>query len=195
MTDMVPSAAQLPPCRRRAVTLIAAILAAAASVALAACGDGASDRGASGAPTGADLEFVQMMIPHHEQAIEMAELALEGRGDAVRDVATEILDAQAPEIEAMRAILTRWGEDEDEHAAHMGMPGMTSEDDLADLAALDGAAFDARWATLMIAHHEGAIEMARAVLADGADAEVRGIAEAVVAVQEREIVALRAMAG
>lgn len=170
---------------------VAAVLAGAATLATAACGGD----GASGAPTSADLEFVQMMIPHHEQAIEMSDLALDGRGAAVTAIAADILAAQAPEIEAMRAILARWGEGEDEHAGHMGMPGMASDDDLAELAMLDGAAFDARWAALMIDHHEGAIEMARAVLADGTDAEVRAIAEAVIAVQEREIAALRAVAG
>lgn len=175
---------------------VAPVLAGAAMLATAACGGGSpTGDAASGAPTRADLEFVQMMIPHHEQAIEMSDLALDGRGTAVTAIATDILAAQGPEIDAMRAILARWGEDEDEHAAHMGMPGMASQDDLVDLATLEGAAFDARWATLMIAHHEGAIEMARAVLADGADPEVRAIAEAVIAVQEREIEALRAVAG
>jgi uncharacterized protein (DUF305 family) len=173
-----------------------AALAATAALATTSCGGGASPGdAASGAPTSADLDFVQMMIPHHEQAIEMAELALDGRSSAVRDIATQILAAQTPEIDAMRAILARWGEGEDEHAAHMGMSGMVSENDLVDLATLDGAAFDARWAALMIEHHEGAIQMARTVLADGTDAEVRAIAEAVVAVQEREIEALRAVAG
>lgn len=185
---------------RRRVAVIAA-RAATAALALTSCGGGAptgdapTGDAASGAPTRADLEFVQTMIPHHEQAIEMSDLALDGRGTAVTAIATDILAAQGPEIDAMRAILARWGEDEDEHAAHMGMPGMASQDDLADLATLEGAAFDARWATLMIAHHEGAIEMARAVLADGADPEVRAIAEAVIAVQKREIEALRAVAG
>ena len=179
---------------------VVAVLAGAAMLATAACGgaptgDAPTGDAASGAPTRADLEFVQMMIPHHEQAIEMSDLALDGRGTAVTAIATDILAAQGPEIDAMRAILARWGEDEDEHAAHMGMAGMASQDDLADLATLEGAAFDARWAALMIAHHEGAIEMARAVLADGADPEVRAIAEAVIAVQEREIEALRAVAG
>ncbi len=180
---------------------VAAVLAGAAMLATAACGGGSptgdapTSDAASGTPTRADLEFVQMMLPHHEQAIEMSDLALDGRGTAVTAIATDILAAQGPEIDAMRAILARWGEDEDEHAAHMGMPGMASQDDLADLATLEGAAFDARWAALMIAHHEGAIEMARAVLSDGADPEVRAIAEAVIAVQEREIEALRAVAG
>jgi len=65
---------------------------------------------------------------------------------------------------------------------------------LAALAELTGDDFDRRWAELMIAHHEGAIEMAREVLADGADARVRALAEAIVAVQEREIAALRGIA-
>jgi uncharacterized protein (DUF305 family) len=179
---------------RRGVAILAA-LASTAALAMTSCGGAPTGDAASGAPTSADLDFVQMMIPHHEQAIEMVELALDGRSSAVRDIAAQIRAAQAPEIDAMRAILARWGEGEDEHAAHMGMPGMVAEDDLVDLATLDGAAFDARWAALMIEHHEGAIEMARAVLADGANAEVRAIAEAVIAVQEREIEALRAVAG
>jgi uncharacterized protein (DUF305 family) len=177
------------PRRSRRLARAAIALAAAG---LAACG------GSSGDVAGvadADLEFVQHMIPHHEQAVEMAALALDGRaGATLAAIAAEIRDAQGPEIDAMRAILAGWGEEEDEHAAHMGMPGMVAEDDLDALAALTGADFDRRWAELMIAHHEGAIEMAREVLADGADARVRALAEEIVAVQEREIEVLRGIA-
>ena len=143
---------------------------------------------------GADVAFALGMIPHHEQAIEMAELALDpnvGAGTKVTAIATRIKAAQAPEIELMTNWLKGWdkplGMDMSEGHDTSAMSGMMSADDLKALGALRGTAFDATWAKMMIAHHEGAIAMADTLLKTGSNADVRRLAEAIIAAQQIEI--------
>ena len=146
-----------------------------------------------------DVEFVQGMIPHHEQAVEMSALALDGRGGAaVQELARRIQAAQDPEIAVLRAILSRWGVEEDEHAMHhspddAAMMGMLTDGQMGELEMMLGASFDQRWIQSMIMHHEGAVAMAEAVLAGGVDEEVRAIAAGVKSVQSAEIAELRAL--
>ena len=140
-----------------------------------------------------DVMFAQMMIPHHEQAIEMAEIALDptvGASDDVRDLATRIVAAQDPEIVTMTGLLEAWGksitpEDGVDHGSMM--KGMLSVQELDELASLTGSTFDARWAEAMIAHHEGAVAMAEEVLSGGLKPDARGLAEEIIATQEAEI--------
>ena len=144
-----------------------------------------------------DVMFAQMMIPHHEQAIEMSDIALDptvGAGEQVRALATQIKSAQDPEITLMKELLTVWGKplNSDEDHSSM-MSGMLSADELAELGTLTGAAFDSAWAKAMIAHHEGAIEMAEAVLADGKNPEILTLAQAIISAQESEIETLRSL--
>jgi uncharacterized protein (DUF305 family) len=126
----------------------------------------------------ADVMFAQMMIPHHEQAIEMSDIALDptvGASDVVKSLATRIKGAQDPEITTMKAFLTTWkkGLTPDSSMDHSGsMSGMLSGEDITKLSSLRGAEFDRAWMTGMIAHHEGAIEMAKEVLQDGKDTEI-----------------------
>jgi uncharacterized protein (DUF305 family) len=172
-----------------------ASLALVAGIVLGACG-GESESSAVDAD---DEEFVQGMIPHHQQAVEMSTLALDGRaGVAVQDLARRIKSAQDPEIVAMRGILARWGVDEDEHAMHRSasdaaMMGMLTDDELSELASLSGDAFDKRWIEAMVMHHEGAIAMAKAVLAGGDDQEVRALASSIASAQEAEVAELKAL--
>ena len=172
-----------------------ASLALVAGIVLGACGS----ESASSAVDADDEEFVQGMIPHHQQAVEMSALALDGRaGAAVQDLARRIQSAQDPEIVAMRGILARWGVEEDEHAMHhsasdAAMMGMLTDDELSELASLSGEAFDKRWIQAMIMHHEGAIAMAKTVLAGGADEEVRALASSIAAAQEVEVAELKAL--
>lgn len=70
---------------------------------------------------------------------------------------------------------------------------MMSDDDMTSLHAADGAEFDKRWLTMMIEHHEGAIDMAQDVLATTTDPEVKALAEAVVSGQEAEITTMKAL--
>ena len=141
----------------------------------------------------ADVMFAQMMIPHHEQAIEMSEIALDpasGASAAIQDLAIRIRDAQDPEIELMKGFLATWGaplnpEDGMDHSSMM--EGMLTVEELDELAGLQGSEFDTRWAQAMIAHHKGAVAMAEDVLADGKNPETRKLAEEIIANQQAEI--------
>lgn len=141
----------------------------------------------------ADVMFAQMMIPHHEQAVEMSEIALDpasGASAAIQDLAIRIRDAQDPEIELMKGFLATWGapvtpEDGVDHSSMM--EGMLTVEELDELAGLQGSEFDKRWAQAMIAHHKGAVAMAEDVLADGKNAETRKLAEEIIANQQAEI--------
>ncbi|MEU7293025.1 DUF305 domain-containing protein [Streptomyces exfoliatus] len=147
---------------------------------------------AAGAFNDADVMFAQMMIPHHEQALEMAELA-DGRAEdaEVKKLVAAIEQAQDPEIQKMKAWLKGWGKPESAgHGGH-GMAGMMSEQDMKDLAAVKGKAFDRKFAELMIAHHEGAVEMAEVEQRNGRNATAKALADDVVRTQSTEITALR----
>lgn len=179
-------------------------LAAAAAVLallLVGCGGhaggahGSAAMGVTGEGRAADLSFAQLMIPHHEQAVEMADLALaRDAGPQVTALAEDIKAAQGPEIAQMRGWLSAWGGAEaggHSGADHSGMPGMMSDEEMQRLAEATGAEFDRLWLQMMIAHHEGAVTMARQVLAVTDDAQVRGLADAVVRSQTTEIAGMR----
>ncbi|MER5332104.1 DUF305 domain-containing protein [Micromonospora sp. NPDC002717] len=141
----------------------------------------------------ADAMFAQMMIPHHRQAVEMAELAATRAADPeVKRLAGEIKAAQAPEIATMSGWLSAWGRPvpspgaETPHMDH-GMPGMMSDADMEKLAAASGREFDRQFLTMMIAHHEGAVTMARDELARGVNAEAKALAQQIVTTQQAEI--------
>ena len=164
---------------------IATVMGSAALVvALAACGSG-SDATAPEAsqeasvdesteasdPTAhndADTTFAQMMVVHHEGAIEMAQLAADtGSTEEVRALGDRIATAQGPEIELMTSWLDAWGEQGPDDAemgsmdhGGMEMEGMAQDEVMAELTGLSGAEFDRRFLELMTAHHRGAIEMA-----------------------------------
>lgn len=137
--------------------------------------------------------FAQMMIPHHEQAIEMSDMALDptiGASQQVRDLATQIKNAQDPEIKLMKDWLTSWGkplspDDGMDHSSMMS--GMLSTDDLAQLGTLSGASFDKAWIEAMIAHHKGAVDMANDVVSGGSDGQVRELAQGIISSQQAEI--------
>jgi uncharacterized protein (DUF305 family) len=197
----------------------AVLFAAAAPIALAACGgdDGGSSsettaaaavttEGGAAAPAGdfndADVEFLQGMIPHHEQAIEMADIALDptlGASAEVTDLATRIQAAQDPEIEQMTAWLTEWGQplqmDTSEGHDMSTMEGTMTAEEMDTLGAATGAEFDAMWAEMMIRHHQGAIAMAQDVKANGSNAEVLQLADQIIAAQQAEVTELQALLG
>ncbi|MFE5594761.1 DUF305 domain-containing protein [Streptomyces sp. NPDC056549] len=153
-----------------------------------------AEAGAPGAFNDADVMFAQMMIPHHEQALEMAELAA-GRAEdpEVKKLVAAIEQAQDPEIRKMRAWLKGWGRPEsaDGHGAGHGMSGMMSDQDMKDLAAARGKAFDRKFAELMIAHHDGAVTMAKDEQKNGRNATARKLADDVVRTQSAEVAQLR----
>ncbi|MGF1661279.1 MAG: DUF305 domain-containing protein [Kineosporiaceae bacterium] len=201
----------LRPLRPLAVAGLALALALTGGL-LAACGDDSEDSGATedaaatvdpeGDANAADVMFVQMMIPHHEQAVVMADDALEISEDGtVRALAEDIRAAQQPEIDQMEGWLDEWGVPQMmdglgdgmgsgegmDHMGHGGMGGMMSEEDLEELREASGSEFDRMWTEMMIEHHEGAIDMARDVQDDGESPEVRELADAIVETQQAEI--------
>lgn len=141
----------------------------------------------------ADVMFATMMVPHHAQAIEMAEavLAKDGISPAVRELADGIRQAQGPEIAMMQEWLAAWGQPPaptaaGDHAEH-DMPGGMSDADVAALEAASGAAADRLFLEQMIVHHAGAIEMADAELAAGDNAEATALARKIIRDQRAEI--------
>ena len=135
----------------------------------------------------ADITFAQLMIPHHEQAVQMADMALQqATSPEVTDLATQIKAAQDPEIQQMRGWLQQWGAPEqmdgvdgmDHGDMDMGgqtAGGMMSDEDMGALMDASGADFDRMWLTMMIAHHEGAIEMAEQVKAQSTNPRRDGL--------------------
>lgn len=144
-----------------------------------------------------DVRYVQDMIVHHRQALEMAALAPDrAQSPRLKSLADRIYDAQGPEIKAM----TTWLEEEglrepDHHADHATMPGMATPAQLTDLRNAKGESFDTLFLTLMIAHHKGAITMAETQLINGSHDRVLTWAQDVVAEQSAEITRLQRLLG
>lgn len=134
-----------------------------------------------------DIMFAQMMIPHHEQALEMGKLALElAESSEVRELATQISLEQEPEITQMMGWLMAAGAPKDMgHGSH-SMAGMLTDEQLAELGVASGADFDRLFLEGMILHHEGAISMARMVQ-KSTNAEVRALSESIIASQQSQI--------
>ena len=160
-------------------TLKLAAVAVAATLTLAACGT-SSDTGSNSTSSSqsassssskhndADVSFAQAMIPHHAQAVVMAEMAQTQASDPkVKALAVDIKAAQGPEIEQMSGWLKAWGEKvpattgssdmggHDMGSMGTGMPGMMSSAQMARLAKASGATFDRMWLQMMIEHHQG----------------------------------------
>jgi uncharacterized protein (DUF305 family) len=115
--------------------------------------------------TAADIEFMQEMIGHHQQAIDMTELLrTRTSDDAMRKLGQRIAISQADEIHMMQRWLTMHHEPlPDEHAMHMHgamlMPGMLTPEEMDHLAAATGPSFDRLFLEGMIKHHGGALTM------------------------------------
>ncbi|GEP35546.1 hypothetical protein NSZ01_33140 [Nocardioides szechwanensis] len=145
----------------------------------------------------ADAAFLEGMIPHHEQALQMAVLAqTRAQSPEVRALAARIAAAQAPEILVMSDWLVDQGLEVPDHA-HRDMDGdlhgMLSDDQMAALADADGAAFDELFLTGMVQHHEGAVAMALTVLSEGEDQRVNELAGDVNATQTAEIARMESL--
>lgn len=198
----------------------ALLLAVVLSLLLAACNDAGDSVGISDGPsqadtttaeepgsdaadafTDVDVTFLQGMIPHHAQAVEMAELVADrtAHPDELNALAEEIIAAQEDEIDEMNALLEAAGDEpvdaamggmnhSDMGSGEMAMSGMMSGEDMTALAEADGDTFDGQFLEMMIAHHEGAIEAAQQVLdqSDGSP-EVADLAQRIIDAQEAEI--------
>ena len=153
--------------------------------------DGGSTQDPEGAASAnsADEMFAMAMIPHHQQAIDMADLVLAKSGvdPVVLELASDIKAAQQPEIDLMTGWLADWGVASGgmEGMGHGG--GMMSDDDMDALEAADGAAASALFLDQMIEHHEGAIAMAEAELEQGQNPDALELAEKIITDQTAEI--------
>lgn len=151
---------------------------------------------ASAAFNGADVTFAQQMIVHHQQAVRMAELAPSRAADPeVKALAAAIKAAQQPEIDQMTGWLTTWKQPTSAtHDMGNGMPGMMSGQDMSGLAATTGSAFDKEFVRLMIAHHQGAVTMARDIAKNGSHPDVRRLAATIEQAQTAEIAQMHKIA-
>ena len=134
-----------------------------------------------------DIIFAEMMIPHHEQAIEMSEIALLNTTNPdVLQLAQDIKDAQSPEIELMKSWVSVKSSS---HAGHK-MDGMLSESELSNLREAKNSDFDLLFLKGMIKHHESAIEMAQDV-ATSKNKDVADLIASITTTQEMEISKMR----
>ncbi len=191
----------------------AAGLGVAALLTAAACGSAPTGtQPAAGAPppatstasvhNTADVAFAQLMVPHHHQAITMAELApTRTDNPKVRDLATQIKNDQGPEIATMTSWLQAWHappakNDPGESSAMGGMDraamvGMISKQQMSQLVSSSGPAFDRLFLQMMIAHHQGALQMATTELATGRNPDAKDLATSIQRSQTAQIAAMR----
>lgn len=164
-----------------------------------------------------DETFLADMVAHHQQAIDMAQMVPSHTKNAqVRALAAKIEAAQGPEIAKMQAWLDEWTEGQTSASPHSSVPGMDGDmpgmdhagptgaptpmgpgmmtaEQMAQLESKSGAAFDKMWLTMMIAHHQGAITMSQQELAQGENAQVKAVAQAIIDGQTQEIAQMKTM--
>ena len=147
----------------------------------------------------ADVAFATMMIPHHEQAVELSNMVPDRTTNPeIVKLAETISAAQGPEIETMKVFLVQWNAGEaGGHEGHdmSDMQGMVDAATMEKLKTLNGEAFDTLWLQSMIAHHEGAIEMANTEVEDGTNADAKKLAQEIVIAQTAEITSMKQMLG
>jgi uncharacterized protein (DUF305 family) len=193
---------------RKSLTAIA--LVATVGLTLTACGGGADDATggtsseSSAAFNDADVTFAQRMIPHHKQAVEMAQMA-QGRASRgeVLELADKIEAAQGPEIDTLQAWLEAWGEelpsgemggmDHGDMGDDSGgaMSGTMGEEEMTDLMVASGADWDSMFLKMMIEHHEDAVEMAQVEVDEGENPDAVALAEKIIRDQQAEITRMR----
>jgi uncharacterized protein (DUF305 family) len=143
--------------------------------------------------TGADIMFLQMMIPHHQQAIDISNLAMKNSQDPeLLELANIIARDQAAEIKQMKAWLKDAGASEDMGHSMDGMGGMLNDDDLASLSAATGEEFDTLWLKGMTEHHDGAIHMTQ-MIEDAQNADIKAFGTKVIKDQSEQIAQMKKM--
>ena len=193
------------------------IAALAPALLLASCSGQASDARTAqpqtdqpvitGQPAGYnpdDVAFATNMIPHHQQAVELSALVPDrSTNTELIALANQISAAKQPEINVMKVFLVQWTEgtgnptsSDSGHAGHGStMQGMVDAATMAKLESLNGAEFDKLWLESMISHHQGAIEMAKAEIANGDNVDAKTLANNIVTTQEAEIGQMKQMLG
>jgi uncharacterized protein (DUF305 family) len=185
-----------------------------ASPATTAAPAASSSASASQAHNQADITFLQAMIPHHTQAVEMSKLAAQrASSPQVKDLAAGIEAAQQPEIDQMNAMLQAWNASMSAtngpsmsgmnhgnmggtaQTAHGSMAGMMSDQQMQQLNTVSGPAFDRMFLQMMIQHHQGAVTMAKTELTDGQNPEAKALAQTIIDAQQREITEMQTLLG
>ncbi|MGX9789126.1 DUF305 domain-containing protein [Mycobacterium sp. MMS18-G62] len=193
--------------------LVALLTALCAALFVSACGSaGSADHSEhkptdtpviTGQPAGYnadDVAFATNMVPHHQQAIELSALVPDrSTNPQLIALANQISAAQQPEINVMKVFLVQWNENPDTNSGHAGhgntMQGMVDEATMSKLKSLGGAEFDKLWLNSMISHHQGAVEMAKAEIANGDNVDAKSLARNIVTTQEAEIGQMKQMLG
>ena len=188
---------------KKTLALAAALLAA--TLTLSACGNNDTSD-STDQFNDADVSFATDMIPHHQQAVQMAEMAADHAGSPeVKQLADDIAAAQGPEIDQMTGWLEAWGQEAPADSMDHGdmghgdtsdeMPGMMDAETMNKLGQATGEEFDQMFLTSMMEHHEGAIKMARTEQANGENPDALALAEQVERDQQAEIKKMQAMTG
>jgi uncharacterized protein (DUF305 family) len=147
-----------------------------------------------------DVAFATNMIPHHQQAVDLSAMVPDRSTNAeLVALAQQISAAQQPEISVMKVFLVQWNENPDTNSGHAGhgnaMQGMVDQATMTKLQSLNGQEFDKLWVESMIGHHQGAIEMAKAEIANGDNVDAKTLAKNIVTTQEAEIGQMKQMVG
>lgn len=163
---------------------------------------------ASGPHNQADVAWATGMIPHHGQAVAMAEIALAKATDpTVKQLATAIKAAQDPEIKTMSGFLQGWGQPVPatsgghdmgamgSTAGSSSMGGMMTDEQMSQLNSASGPAFDRMWVQMMLTHHRGAVAESRTELANGSSPEAKRLAQTIIDGQTAEIATMTALLG
>jgi uncharacterized protein (DUF305 family) len=192
---------------------LAALAALTAALFLSSCSTSASDSHAdhpqtdqpviTGQPAGYnadDVAFATNMIPHHQQAVNLSAMVPDRSTNAgLVALADQISAAQQPEINVMKVFLVQWNENPDTNSGHAGhgstTQGMVDAATMTKLESLSGEEFDELWLASMISHHQGAIEMAKAEIANGDNVDAKTLANNIVTTQEAEIGQMKQMLG
>ncbi|MCM6763308.1 DUF305 domain-containing protein [Rathayibacter sp. ZW T2_19] len=166
-------------------------------------GDSSSSSSASASPSSTaaaaadfddqDVMFAQMMKPHHEQAVEMADmiLAKDGISTDVTGLATQIKEAQGPEISQLEEWITAWSAEDSMSGMDHSMDGMMSDEDMSALENATGPEAEKLFLEQMMMHHEGAVEMAQTEVDEGQNTDAIEMANTIVQTQTEEIATMQ----
>jgi uncharacterized protein (DUF305 family) len=187
------------------VRVAAAFAVLFAVILLAACGGNQHSASAGDQTTdqadhnAVDMAFTRNMVPHHEQAVEMAQIVPTNTTNRqIVTLANQVISTQLPEAQAFRVWLMQWQDAQGNDAASQGgMPitGMVDQRTMDRLRSLTGPAFDHLWLTSMIEHHKGAITMAQDEVAHGKNPDVIYLAHRIITRQQAEIDEMKRMLG
>lgn len=183
----------------------AGLIAMTAALAVALTGCASSDASApAAAPQGggaatsdhndADVKFSMEMIPHHQQTIQIADLASQrATGEKAKLIAAKVLSAEEKEIRTMTGWLKSWNQAPPAagHAGH-DMPGMLTAADIKALESASGKAFDDKFLPMILKHLQNGVTMAKQVISDGQHQPTKDLAGQIVTSQQKKIAELQA---